>query len=53
LPYTEIEAVFWLLPAFIGAGLLYAGIMDSCAMGMLLARMPWNRVGEQQNACGG
>ncbi len=42
---------FWLLPAFIGAGLMYAGITDSCGMGMLLAKMPWNRVGEQTNAC--
>lgn len=31
------------LSAFVGAGLLFAGITDSCAMGMLLARMPWNQ----------
>lgn len=42
---------FWLLPAFVGAGLMHAGITDSCAMGMLLAKMPWNRVGQQPNAC--
>ena len=28
---------------FVGAGLLFAGLTDTCAMGMLLARMPWNR----------
>jgi rhodanese-related sulfurtransferase len=32
------------LSAFIGAGLMFAGISDSCGMGMLLARMPWNQV---------
>jgi rhodanese-related sulfurtransferase len=42
---------FWLLPAFIGAGLMYAGITDSCGMGMLLAKMPWNKGGGQTNAC--
>jgi rhodanese-related sulfurtransferase len=34
------------LPAFVGAGLIFAGITDTCGMGMLLARMPWNRAGE-------
>ena len=33
------------LPAFIGAGLTFAGITDTCGMGMILAKMPWNRVG--------
>ena len=32
------------LSAFVGAGLLFAGITDTCGMGLLLARMPWNRV---------
>lgn len=32
------------IPAFVGAGLMFAGITDSCAMGMLIAKMPWNRV---------
>lgn len=32
------------LSAFIGAGLVFAGITDTCGMGMLLARMPWNQV---------
>jgi rhodanese-related sulfurtransferase len=30
------------LPAFVGAGLIFAGITDTCGMAMLLARMPWN-----------
>ena len=32
-----------LLPAFVGAGLVFAGITDTCGMGLLLGRMPWNR----------
>jgi rhodanese-related sulfurtransferase len=31
------------LSAFVGAGLMFAGITNTCAMGMALARMPWNR----------
>jgi rhodanese-related sulfurtransferase len=31
------------LSAFIGAGLLFAGLTDTCGMGMFLARAPWNR----------
>lgn len=31
------------IPAFIGAGLTFAGITDTCGMGMMLAKMPWNR----------
>lgn len=36
---------YWIgLAAFVGAGLIFAGITDTCGMGMLLARMPWNQV---------
>ena len=31
------------LSAFIGAGLVFAGVTDSCGMGMMIAKMPWNR----------
>jgi rhodanese-related sulfurtransferase len=31
------------LSAFVGAGLVFAGVTDTCGMGMLLARMPWNQ----------
>ena len=34
---------FFALSAFIGAGLIFAGITDWCGMGLLLARAPWNR----------
>ena len=33
------------LSGFVGAGLVFAGVTDTCGMGMLLARMPWNQVG--------
>ena len=42
---------FALIPAFVGAGLMHAGITNSCAMGMLLARMPWNRSSESATSC--
>jgi rhodanese-related sulfurtransferase len=31
------------IPAFIGAGLTFAGVTDTCGMGMMLSKMPWNR----------
>lgn len=31
------------LAALVGAGLVFAGVTDTCGMGLLLARMPWNR----------
>ena len=38
-----LHPVYLGLSAFVGAGLVYAGATDSCAMGMLLGKMPWNR----------
>jgi rhodanese-related sulfurtransferase len=38
------------LAGFVGAGLVFAGITDTCAMGIMLARMPWNRVGGQSDS---
>ena len=34
------------LAAFVGAGLVFAGVTDTCGMGMALARMPWNRAAQ-------
>lgn len=36
------------ISAFVGAGLVFAGITDTCGMGMMLAKMPWNQVAEGQ-----
>ncbi len=41
---------FLALPAFVGAGLLFAGITDTCGMALLLSRMPWNQR-TTQNCC--
>jgi rhodanese-related sulfurtransferase len=46
-----VHPAFLGLAAFVGAGLIFAGISDTCAMGMLLARMPWNRAGEAVVGC--
>jgi len=34
---------FFGLSAFVGAGLVFAGVTDYCGMGLLLAKMPWNK----------
>jgi rhodanese-related sulfurtransferase len=39
------------LAAFVGAGLIFAGITDTCGMGLLLARMPWNQVKNAPASC--
>lgn len=38
-----VSPYFLILSGFIGAGLVFAGITDTCGMAALLARMPWNR----------
>ncbi len=38
-----LSPYFFLGTAFVGGGLVFAGISDTCMMGSLLARMPWNR----------
>jgi rhodanese-related sulfurtransferase len=40
---SVIHPGYLAIPAFVGAGLIFAGITDSCGLAMLLARMPWNR----------
>lgn len=36
------EAFVW-LAGFVGAGLVLAALTDTCAMGTMLAKLPWNR----------
>ncbi|MDJ1158970.1 rhodanese-like domain-containing protein [Chelatococcus sp. SYSU_G07232] len=40
---------FLVVPAFVGAGLITAGVTGFCAMARLLLRMPWNR--DLRGAC--
>lgn len=37
-----IHPGFFLVSGFVGAGLTFAGITNTCGMAMILARMPWN-----------
>jgi rhodanese-related sulfurtransferase len=46
-----VDPLFVGLAAFVGAGLVFAGVTDTCGMGMLLARMPWNRAGTGDATC--
>jgi rhodanese-related sulfurtransferase len=34
---------FMMLSGFVGAGLMFAGLSDTCMMAMLLAKLPYNR----------
>jgi rhodanese-related sulfurtransferase len=38
-----VHPVFFAVSAFVGAGLVFAGVTDWCGMGLLLARAPWNQ----------
>lgn len=38
-----VSPTWALLPAFVGSGLVFAGVTDTCAMGLLLAKLPYNR----------
>lgn len=40
---TWFNPAFYGLSAFVGAGLIFAGITDICPMGMLIAKAPWNK----------
>ncbi|MEY4667445.1 MAG: inner membrane protein YgaP [Pseudomonadota bacterium] len=45
---------YWIvLSAFVGAGLMFAGITDTCGLAMVLARMPWNtrKPGKKPSCC--
>ena len=46
-----IHPAFIGLSAFVGAGLVFAGITDTCGMGMILARMPWNQCSKESTSC--
>ena len=38
-----VNPLFAAIPAFVGSGLVFAGVTDTCAMGMLIAKLPYNR----------
>jgi rhodanese-related sulfurtransferase len=39
------------LAGFVGCGLVFAGITDTCGMAMLIARMPWNQACRTATTC--
>lgn len=38
-----VHPYFVYLSLFVGCGLVFAGVTNTCAMGMLISKMPWNR----------
>jgi rhodanese-related sulfurtransferase len=42
-----VDPRFALIPAFVGSGLVFAGVTDTCGMAMMLAKLPYNQ------KCGG
>jgi len=38
-----VNPLFGILPAFVGSGLVFAGVTDTCAMALLLSRLPYNQ----------
>jgi rhodanese-related sulfurtransferase len=51
---TWVNPWCYVLSGFVGAGLMFAGVTEFCGMGMLLAKMPWNRRGgsSADSCCG-
>lgn len=45
-----VDPQWCFLSAFVGCGLMFAGVTDTCGMGMMLAKMPWNKV-DSNPAC--
>ena len=39
------------IAGFIGAGLVFAGVTDTCGMAMVIARMPWNQASGSATSC--
>ena len=48
---AAVSPYLLIIPGFVGAGLVFAGITDTCGMGMMLAKMPWNQVGTEPSTC--
>ena len=46
---TQMAGLF--LAGFIGAGLVFAGITDTCGMAMVIAKMPWNQSRSSKTSC--
>lgn len=42
---------FFSWTVFVGAGLVFAGVTDTCMMASILGRMPWNRAARSTASC--
>ena len=42
---------FFLLSGFFGAGLIFAALTGTCALAILLAKMPWNKASQKSTPC--
>lgn len=40
---TLVNHYFYVIPGFVGVGLIFAGATGWCGMAKILARMPWNK----------
>lgn len=40
---ATVSPYFLILSGFVGAGLVFAGVTNTCAMGLLLAKLPYNQ----------
>ena len=43
--------LFYLLSASAGLGLIISGVTNSCCMGLILAKMPWNKCNNSFSTC--
>ena len=41
---VSVSVWFFFIPALVGIGLIHAGLTDSCLMGMLLSKLPMNKI---------
>jgi hypothetical protein len=46
-----INPIFCFLPAFFGAGLVFAGLSGFCGLALLMAKMPWNQSVRVSSSC--
>jgi rhodanese-related sulfurtransferase len=42
---------FLVVTGLIGCGLVFAGLSGTCALGLLIARLPWNQCGAAKSCC--
>ncbi len=47
---TWVNPAGYGLSAFVGAGLIFAGVSGTCLLANLLEFLPWNRIGSAQNS---